>query len=115
MCSVIGTATFYSSKMEALKKWMFGSQLPEQMREDPELKDLNISGPFGCSHDRLRKAYYNMRDGKEQTRTNQEIYKDFTYVCYDSPELWKRSDDTPKELNVICNRVIQMFRDNEKV
>lgn len=83
--------------------------LPREMRKDPKLKHLDVSGPNGPAHDRLRRTYYAARDKKNIPYDHSTIESDYRYVCHNSPELWLRQDDTPKELQVICPAVAQLL------
>lgn len=84
---------------------------PAEMKNDPLLKDLKVSGPFGPSHHRLRHAYYAKRDGKPLQYDCERIEDDLNYVKYQCPGLWRRTDDTPKELRVIVPVVDQFVRE----
>jgi hypothetical protein len=84
--------------------WPKYYQLPKEMRHDPLLNKLNISGPFGPDHDRLRRAYYAIRDNKPVDTYRLE--ESFDYICHRSSGLFNRiQDDTPQELKQICGRV----------
>jgi hypothetical protein len=91
---------------------MFGNQLPDEMWSDPKLNKLKLSGPFGTSHDRLRKAYYAIRDGKPLPISNERLKEEYNYITKECPGLWSRGDDTPRELNVICEVVAKHLVDN---
>jgi hypothetical protein len=81
-------------------------RVPKEMRNDPELNTLDIDGPFGPPHDRLRRTYYAIRDGKDIPYDKEKIMKDYEYICdRNSNALWTRTDGTPQELCVICNKV----------
>lgn len=78
-------------------------ELPKEMKNDPLLKNLNVKGPFGKSHDELRRAYYSIRDG--ETVNNPRLEEHFKYMCHDSPELFLGNEDTSQELRIICGVV----------
>lgn len=79
-------------------------ELPNQMRRDPALRDLKVSGPLNLSHQRIRQYYYSIRDNKPLPQVR-NIEDDFKFVCQDSPELFNRNDDYPTELRTICGVV----------
>src|SRR5688500_15639172 len=79
--------------------------MPKRMRDDPLLNTLSLQGPFGPNHYKLRETYYDIRDGKTPIYDIDTIEKAFEDVCLYSPGLFNRSDNTPKELSIICSRV----------
>jgi hypothetical protein len=81
------------------------SPLPKEMKSDPLFNKLDIAGPFGEPHARLRDTYYAKRDNKPIPFERKRIMHDYEFVCKDSPGLWSRSDDTPIELNRLCNEI----------
>jgi hypothetical protein len=87
------------------------TNLPKEMRNDPSLNKLDVAGPFDKSHDQIRKVYYALRDKNELVRylDKEKITKDFNSVCVDSG-LLARSDDTPKELCIVCGKIQEFLR-----
>jgi hypothetical protein len=90
---------------QKLAKYFLKLPLPVEMKKDPKLNTFCVSGPFNNDHDKLRRTYYAIRDGKEIPLDLDKTKKVYEEMCFHSPGLWTRNDDTPKELRVLCNTV----------
>jgi hypothetical protein len=90
---------------ERWAQWLINDYPPEEfVKSDARLKGLNIGGPHGSSHDRLRRAFVAISSGQTQGIDKNKLYFDHSYVCNRSPGLWNRTqDDTPKELQIVCS------------
>lgn len=87
-------------------------KMPKEMYDDKLLNRYDLEGPFGPSHDRLRKTYYSIRDKKPLPFNVETIRGDYTYICQHSPGLFTRGGDTPNELGVICPAICNILGDN---
>jgi hypothetical protein len=80
------------------------NKLPEEMKNDRFLNKLHLCGSHGPDHEKLRKAYYAIRDNKPVDMNGLE--KTFELICHKSPELLEEGrDDTHGELIYICRHV----------
>jgi hypothetical protein len=85
------------------RQWLTNDYPPKEMWNDPKLKHLNVRGPYGPSHDRMRRAYYAIRDGRGSTVDKEKLKGDLLFIC--DLSYLNMPNDTGEEFRVLCSEI----------